>query len=115
MALTEQVRLKLEGKGFDGLYTAHEDAWKALANSARDLLVPRVASGQPTVDDIKAVLEPLVELEPSFRAFMKANPKLTEKYWPREFTDYLLHRVYQPTLTVEEKKQEAKGENDDEG
>ena len=102
MALTEQVRLKLEGKGFHNLYNDNEDDWKTLANSARILLVPRVASGQPTVDDIKAVLQPLVELEPCYRAFMTARPRLTEKFWARDFTDYLLHRVYAPTLTVEE-------------
>jgi hypothetical protein len=101
MALTEQVRLKLEGKGFQRLYTDNEDDWKTLANSARKLLVPRIASGQPTVDDIKAVLQPLVELEPAFRSFMAKQPGLTQKYWGSYFTDYLLHKVYQPTLTVE--------------
>lgn len=112
MALTEQVRLKLEGKGFQKLYTDNEADWKTLANSARQLLVPRVASGQPTVDDIKAVLQPLVELELPFRKFMADRPSLTQKYWGSYFTDYLLHRVYQPTLTVKEEKGEEAGKND---
>jgi hypothetical protein len=112
MALTEQVRLALEDKGFHTLYNDHEDDWKELANKARDLLVPRVESGQPTVDDIKRVLQPLVELELPFRSFMEDRPKLTQKYWPSYFTDYLLHRVYQPTLKVEKKKERRKDDDD---
>jgi hypothetical protein len=100
MALTEKTRLKLVAKGFDGLYGKHDDDWKKLANDARDLIAQRVQGGQPTVDDIKQILQPLVELHEHFRKFMGDHPKLTQEYWGGYFTDYLLHRVYEPTLKI---------------
>lgn len=100
MALTEKIRLKLTGKGFDGLYEKHKADWQKLANDARELIAQRVQGGQPTVDDIKQILQPLVELHEHFRGFMGSHPKLTQEYWGSYFTDYLLHRVYEPTLKV---------------
>ena len=108
MALTEKTRLKLTGKGFDGLYDKYDEDWKKLANDARDLIAQRVQGGQPTVDDIKQILQPLVELHEHFRKFMGEHPKLTQEYWGSHFTDYLLHRVYEPTLKLEETKGDAK-------
>ena len=99
MALTEKVRFMLEDREFDTLYKRHAKDWKKLANSARDLMKPHIQSGEPTVDDIKQVLQPLIELEQNFRDFMnKKSPKLTQQYWPSYFTDYVLHQVYQPKL-----------------
>lgn len=100
MALKEQIRIKLEKKGFFKLYNSHVKDWQGLANDARDLIKPQIQSGEPTVDDIKSILLPLVELHKHFLAFMEANPKLTQEYWASYFTDYLLHRVYKPTLNV---------------
>ena len=100
MALTEKVRLKLVAKGFDGLYADHENDWQILANDARDLIAQRVQGGEPGVDDIKQILQPLVELHEHFRAYMAAHPQLTQEYWGSHFTDYLLQRVYDPRLNV---------------
>lgn len=100
MALTEKVRLKLVAKGFDHLYGDHENDWQVLANDARELIARQVQGGEPGVDDIKQILQPLVELHQHFRTFMADHPKLTQEYWGSRFTDYLLHRVYQPTLHV---------------
>jgi hypothetical protein len=100
MALKEQVRLQLEKKGFFKLYNDHVVDWKKLANDARTLIKPQIESGEPTVDDIKSILLPLVELHKHFLTFMDEHPKLTQKYWASYFTDYVLHRVYEPTLHV---------------
>jgi hypothetical protein len=100
MALKEKVRLQLEKKGFFELYDKHSADWVKLANDARTLIRPLVASGDPTVDDIKSVLLPLVELHKHFRGFMESHPKLIQQYWASYFTDYLLHKVYKPTLHV---------------
>jgi hypothetical protein len=100
MALTEKARLRLEGKGFGKLYDDNAATWTALSNDARDLIKPRIANGQPTVDDIKQILQPLVELHVLYRQFMEHNPKLTQRYWPSDFTDLVLHRVYKPKLTI---------------
>jgi len=100
MALKETVRLQLQKKGFFNLYDEYADDWVRLANDARELIAPLIENGQPTVDDIKSVLLPLVELHKHFRGFMDNHPKLVQRYWGSYFTDYLLHRVYEPTLRV---------------
>jgi hypothetical protein len=100
MALTEKIRLKLVAKGFDKLYDDHDNDWQTLANEARDLIAKRVEGGEPGVDDIKQILQPLVELHDHFRSFMAENSKLTQEYWGSRFTDYLLYRVYEPELHV---------------
>lgn len=106
MALTEKVRLIVEAKGFKALYEDNEETWSALANDARELILPRIQNGNPTVDDIKLIALPLIELHELYRTFMQHHPKLKEKYWIVYFTDYLLHRVYKPTLTIPEENNE---------
>lgn len=101
MALTEKVRLLLESKGFAPLYADHEQIWRDLANDARELISPHVASQEPTIDDIKQVFLPVVELQRHFRGFMRANPRLTQRYWASHFTDYALHMVYNPHLNLQ--------------
>lgn len=109
MGLNEKARLALESKGFDVLYNDHEDDWINLANDARNLIKPRIANQNPTVDDIKLILQPLVELHQHYRAFMEHHPKLTQQYWSDYFTDYVLHKVYKPTLHVEDEWEQGQG------
>jgi hypothetical protein len=100
MALTQVVRLKLEGAGFSDLFTQYEAQWESLAEQARGLMAAAMPAGQsPTVVDIKKTLFPLVEISPELRSFLQ-NEKLTQKFWITDFTDYILHRVYQPTLDL---------------
>jgi hypothetical protein len=100
MALTEKARLRLEGKSFDKLYTDHQAVWQGLCTQARNIVKPLIAGGEPTVDDIKQIVQPLVELHERYTHFMGDNPRLTQRYWPSDFTDYVLHKVYKPTLTI---------------
>jgi hypothetical protein len=111
MALKEQVRIQLEKKGFFKLYDDHVGDWKKLANDARNLIKPQIKSGEPTVDDIKSILLPLIELHKHFLKFMDDRPKLTQKYWASYFTDYVLHRVYEPTLNIPHEKQVPEKKN----
>jgi len=97
MALTEAVRLQLEGKGFAQLFKDHEVQWTKMAEKAKKLIAGQVQGGEPTVDDIKKTLLPLVELHPKLLDFL-AKKKLTQKYWIGHFTDYVLHQVYKPKL-----------------
>lgn len=92
MALTTIARLKLEGKGFQQLYTDHVDRWSGMAATARALMAAQVPGGVPTADDVKKILLPMVELDASLRNFLvdRAKP-LTQKYWVSDFTDYILH------------------------
>ena len=90
------------GKKFDELYDEHESDWIALAQEARGLIAAHMEDGRnPTVDDIKKMLLPLVEIDPDLRTFL-VSKGLTQKYWVDDFTDYVLDRVYEPTLTEPE-------------
>jgi hypothetical protein len=64
MALTQVVRLRLESAGFNRLYDQHRRDWENLAEQARLLIGGQVQGHPPTVDDIKKVLFPLIELNP---------------------------------------------------
>jgi len=93
------------------LYDDHEQDWRDLARDARNLIKPHVRNEEPTVDDIKEVLHPLIELNRDYRRFIDGNKGRQQLYWSERFTDYVLHRVYEPTLNVDEEEEE--GENDD--
>jgi len=100
MALTQVVRLRLEAAGFNRLYDDHRQDWENLAEQARLLIGGQVRGHAPTVDDIKKVLFPLIELNPYLREFLAHGGRkpLTQLYWVKDFTDYVLDRVYQPAL-----------------
>jgi hypothetical protein len=100
MALTEKVRKRLEGKKFDKLFMDNEKTWRELCRDARNIIKPLIAGGEPTVDDIRSILLPLIELHEHYTKFMGENPRLTQQFWAKDFTDYVLHRVYQPKLTI---------------
>ena len=110
MALTEKIRLALEAQGFEKLFKDHVTIWTGLANDARDLIKPHVHGNNPTVDDIKEVLHPLIVINRHYRAFIDGHSGAHQQYWSDRFTDYVLHRVYQPTLKIEKKKEQAKEE-----
>jgi hypothetical protein len=102
LSSTQTTLLKLEGKDFGTLFTDNVDEWTTMAEEARTLMAGRIANGEPTVDDIKKVLLPLVEIHPKLADFM-AKSRLTQKYWVGHFTDYVLHRVYNPKLETPKK------------
>ena len=96
MALTEVVRLNLESKGFQGLFADHEDGWTEQAEAARVLLSDHMVAA-PNI--VRKALLPLIEFSPHLRAYLDRK-RLTQKYWIGHFTDYILYRVYKPTLTI---------------
>lgn len=99
MALTQVVRLRLEAAGFNQLYENHRHDWENLAEQARIVIGGQIQGHQPSVDDIKKVLLPLIEINPHLRTFLTSGRKpLTQLYWVKDFTDYVLERVYHPTL-----------------
>jgi len=98
MGLTQKVRLLLESKGFDQLFNDHRDVWVHLAEDAKTLMGQQIPDRQPTVDDIKLLLLPILELNDHFRKFMAEHPRLTQQFWSEYFTDYVLDRVYEPEL-----------------
>ena len=69
MALTTVARLKLEGKGFHTLFDQHQQRWTQMAQRAYALIAPYVPGGQPTTDDVRKILLPMVELDDVLRDF----------------------------------------------
>ncbi len=95
MALTTAVRLRLEGKAFDTLFDHHRVRWEGMVKTARAVMAEQVPGGQPTIDDVRKVLLPMVELDHSLSDHL-AGRRLTQKYWISDFTDYILERVLEP-------------------
>ena len=92
--------MHLEGKHFDRLFEAHEADWTAMARTARETMTSHVADGSPTLDDVKKILHPMVELDSRVLDHMVAE-RATGKHWIGAFADYILHRVYNPQLPPE--------------
>ena len=97
MGLTGVARIRLENKGFAKLFTDHQHEWISMAEKAKSLIAGQLPHGEPTVDDIRKTLLPLVELHPKLREHLEKQ-KLKQKYWIGDFTDYLLQKVYEPKL-----------------
>jgi hypothetical protein len=112
MALTEKIRLALEAQNFNKLFEDHEQIWNDLANEARNVMKPHVRNESPTVDDIKKVLLPLIEVNKHYRKFVEGNSRTRQLFWADRFTDYVLDRVYQPSLKVPAKAKKKENGND---
>jgi hypothetical protein len=97
MGLTEAKRLRLEGKGFSDLFSDHKALWTKTAEGARELIAKQIEQREPTIDDIRKTLLPLVEIQPKLLEYL-ATKRLTQKYWIGDFTDYILQEVYKPKL-----------------
>lgn len=95
MALTTVIRLRLEGKGFQTLFEEHQQRWTQMVQRAHALIAQHVPGGQPTTDDVRKILLPMMELDDILRTFrMGHQPKaLIQNFWVSDFTDYILHRV----------------------
>lgn len=96
MALTTTVRIALEGKRLTVLFDDHQAEWAAMVQKAYDLMAGQVPGGRPTVDDVRKVLLPMVELNRPLRDYL-ARQRCTEKHWVGDFTDYILDEILQPT------------------
>jgi hypothetical protein len=89
--------LRLEEKGFTTLYDENVSEWQQMADKARTLIGEEIQQGEPTIDDIRKTLLPLIEINPRLRDFL-ANESLRQLYWTSDFVDYMLHRIYGPKL-----------------
>jgi hypothetical protein len=99
MALTHEVRVKLEGRGFKTFYDKHREVWENLAEQVRTLVAGQIHGHLPGVDDLRDILIPLIALNPLLRDFLhNADRPMTESNWIPEFADYVLDRVYQPGI-----------------
>jgi hypothetical protein len=94
MGLTLEYEHRLKAKGFDGLYQASPNKWIEMAANARQYCEKFIKDGQPIrPGDISENLQNAIKTDPAFEAHMKLK-KLTQKYFIRDFSDYILDQIY---------------------
>lgn len=94
MALTLEVEQRLVTVGLEGFFKQSEPRWCRLARDSHAF----IAKDFPTdatvrADDVAKALVPLLEVDKDFRAFL-AVKKLKQKYWVRDFCDFILDRCW---------------------
>ncbi len=101
MGLTLEVEHRLKGKGFDVLYEATPGKWIEMASNARQYCEKFIKDGQPIrPGDISENLQNAIKTDAAFEAHMKLK-KLTQKYFIRDFSDYILDRIYPSGINLE--------------
>jgi hypothetical protein len=99
MSLTLEIEHKLKGKGFDGLYAAHDPKWIEMAGKAKEYTQSFIATGETLRHgDVSENLQNAIKIDPHFEAHL-ALKKLTQKYWVRYFSDYILDKIYPTGIT----------------
>lgn len=94
MSLTLEIEHRLKDKGFDELYEANTDKWVEMAAKAREYTETFIGHGEAVrPGDVSENLQNGIKIDPHFEAHVKKR-KLTQKYWVRFFSDYILERIY---------------------
>ena len=101
MGLTLEVEHRLKAKGFDDLYQNSSAKWIEMAANARQYCEKFIKDDQPIrPGDISENLQNAIKTDAQFEAHMKGK-KLTQKYFVRDFSDYILDQIY-PSDTKKE-------------
>jgi hypothetical protein len=94
MGLTLEVEHRLKGKGFDVLYQSAPEKWIEMAANARQYCEKFIKDDQPIrPGDISENLQNAIKTDSQFETHMKVK-KLTQKYFIRDFSDYILDQIY---------------------
>jgi len=94
MSLTLEIEHKLKSKGFDTLYDDHDAKWIEMAGKAREYtrtFIPNTETIRP--GDVSESLQNAIKIDPQFEQHLRVK-KLSEKYWVRHFSDYILDKIY---------------------
>ena len=98
MGITVEIIHRLCGKKFDELYTQHQAKWVDMTANARTYAESFISDGDLVrPGDISQILQNAVKVDPHFEAHMAAK-KLNQKYWARDFSDYILDKIYPPNV-----------------
>lgn len=90
---TDKVH-KLRGKGFHDLYEAHPTKWAEMVKKAAVYAKSCVPEGEPVKDgDVVAIVENAIKISKEFESHL-TKKKLTQKYWIKWFSEYIVDRVY---------------------
>lgn len=99
MSLDTEKLHRLNGKGFDKLYSSDPKRYTEMAHKALEYSKTCVPKGEKVrVGDVVSVIQNAVRIDPDFEAHLK-NKKLTQKFWQGWFAEYVLEQVFpQPEL-----------------
>jgi hypothetical protein len=95
MALSEKTKKKLEDKSFIELFNdkKQKPKWVRLAENAYNYAKENMTHGkEPRLDDISAVLCPIIEVDDEFRKHQDEHGAREEE-WVKWFTDYIVDQV----------------------
>ena len=100
MSLTLEIEHRLKAKGFDELYDNNTAKWVDMATTAKTYTESFIDTDTEKVrpGDVAESLQNAIKIDPDFEAHL-AVKKLTQKYWVRYFTDYILDRIYPIDIT----------------
>jgi hypothetical protein len=102
MSLDTYKLHKLNGKGFDKLYTAQKPKWNKMVEKAVESVRASVAEGEPIKSgDVVAAVEHGIKISKEFESHLTAK-KLTQLYWVKWYAEYIVEQIY-PHAEIKEK------------
>lgn len=103
MALTAAEHQELLDVELTDFFQKNIALYKEMAENAYKFEKRAVdAAGLPVrVDDVIQVLLPTLVIEPKLREYL-AGKRLTQKYWPKRFGNYVLDRLWKELTDADE-------------
>ena len=99
MALTLEVQQRLENVSLAALFDENKTQWERLAQQAYQFILKGFPQGVVVhPDDVAKALVPLLEVNKPLGDYLAAN-KLKQKYWVRDFGDFILDRCWTKLTT----------------
>ena len=110
MALTAQENQALIDAGLTDFFESHRALYKDMAKKAYMYSKGAVEkAGLPVrVDDVIQALSPPLEIEPTLRDYL-GEARLTQKYWPKRFGNYVLDQLWEELTNAAEKPASSTG------
>ena len=94
MALTLEVQQRLQSVNLASLFDKNKAQWERLARQSYQFIAKGFPEGVLVhPDDVAKALVPLLEVNKEFTDYLAAN-KLKQKYWIRDFCDFILDRCW---------------------
>lgn len=94
MSLDTYKLHKLQGKGFDQLYSDHVPKWTEMVNKTADGVWACVGNADSIkVGDVVSSLAHGIKISGEFENHL-AIQKLTQQYWAQWFAEYVVEKIY---------------------
>jgi hypothetical protein len=100
MSLTLERLHRLRGKGFDKLYSDHEEKWGEMVANATEYAKTFIGDDEKIrPGDVAEILQNALKVDPDFERYVK-DKGLQQKYWVSWFSEYILDQIF-PTAAIE--------------